>query len=197
MGGETKTKQYAVLPLPPKVATKGFSGGAESFSEVVKAVSSKLKSGSHVAAADGSPALQKAAAFAGSPSLTGVAHLRFLFTPLSAVPKAGLCQQEIDLFRKLVQDGTAKERRSDFVLTAGDNAAESVASVSKTQLRRMNLLRSVSSHPIEHRSLLAAHYLNKSPGLESVLRALAMHRQKASSGLLSPRECFQKPLWKA
>ena len=85
----------------------------------------------------------------------------------------------------------------DFVLTAGDNAAESVASVSKTQLRRMNLLRSVSSDPIEHRSLLAAHYLNKSPGLESVLRSLAMHRQKASSGLLSPRECFQKPLWKA
>ena len=98
---------------------------------------------------------------------------------------------------KLVQDGTAKERRSDFVLTAGDNAAESVASVSKTQLGRMNLLRSVSSGPIEHRSLLAAHYLKKNPGLESVLRALALHRQKASSGLLSPRGCFQKPLWKA
>ena len=94
-------------------------------------------------------------------------------------------------------DGVGGGGGDDDVLTAGDNAAESVASVSKTQLRRMNLLRSVSSDPIEHRSLLAAHYLNKCPGLESVLRALAMHRQKASSGLLSPRECFQKPLWKA
>ena len=56
--------------------------------------------------------------------------------------------------------------------------------MSKTQLRRMNLLRSIiSSDPIEHRSLLAARYLNKNPGLESLLRALALHRHKASSGL--------------
>ena len=69
---------------------------------------------------------------------------------------------------------------------------------SKTQLRRMNLLRSVSSDPIVRTQVIAGSALSQQePGLESVLRALAMHRQKASSGLLSPRECFQKPLWKA
>ena len=36
---------------------------------------------------------------------------------------------------------------------------------------------------IEHRNLLCAHYLNKEPGLERVLRALAVHRQKASNEL--------------
>ena len=48
---------------------------------------------------------------------------------------------------------------------------------------------------IEHRNLLCTHYLNKEPGLERVLRALAVHRQKASNGLTSPSQCFQKPLW--
>ena len=45
------------------------------------------------------------------------------------------------------------------------------------------------------RNLLCARYLNKEPGLECVLRALAVHRQKASKGLTSPSESFQKPLW--
>ena len=40
--------------------------------------------------------------------------------------------------------------------------------------------------------IACAFYLNKNLGLESVLRALVLHRQKASSGLLLPRGCFQK-----
>ena len=52
-------------------------GGAESLLEVARGVSQKLQPGKHIASADGSPALQKAASLTGSPSLTGVAHLRF------------------------------------------------------------------------------------------------------------------------
>ena len=84
---------------------------------------------------------------------------------------------------------------NSFVLCAGDNAAESVASVSKGQLRRMNLMRSSATDKIEHRNVLRAHYLNKEPGLRRVLRALKMHREKAAAGLISPGNCFKKPLW--
>ena len=62
-------------------------------------------------------------------------------------------------------------------------------------LGRMGLLSTTARDKIEHRNLLCAHYLNKEPGLERVLRALAIHRQKASNGLTSPSQCFQKPLW--
>ena len=101
-------------------------------------------------------------------------------------------------FRRRVNNGTdgiAKERQNSFVLTAGDNVAESIAAISKKQLRRMGLLSTSAQDPIEHRNLLCAHYLNKGPGLLRVLRALALHKQKASSGLTKPGDAFKKPLW--
>ena len=81
------TKSYAVLPLPPKVTSKGSSAGAESPLEVAKGVNQKLKPGKHIASAGGSPALQEAAGLAKTPSLKGVSHLRFVFTPLATLPK--------------------------------------------------------------------------------------------------------------
>ena len=78
------------MPLPPKVASKGRSAGAESFHETVLHVQDKLKHGKQVAGVDGSPALHKAASSAGVASIPGVAHLRFLFTPLGTIAKAGL-----------------------------------------------------------------------------------------------------------
>ena len=75
VNGQVNTKSYAVLPLPPKVACKGSSAGAESFLEVAKGVTQKLKPGKHIASVDGSPALQKAAGLAKTPSLKGVSHL--------------------------------------------------------------------------------------------------------------------------
>ena len=98
-------------------------------------------------------------------------------------------------FSPLVEDGVSKETGSSFVLCAGDNAAESVASVSKGQLRRMNLMRFSATDKIEHRNVLCAHYLNKEPGLLRVLSALKMHRQKAVAGLMSLGNCFKKLFW--
>ena len=92
LDGECSTKTYAVVPIPPKDAEKGKAAGAESFLEVAKSVKAKLQKGKHVAAADASRALQKAAQLAEAPSLAGVSHLRFIFTPLSTVPKRGLPQ---------------------------------------------------------------------------------------------------------
>ena len=105
-----------------------------------------------------------------------------------------MTQDYVTLQRKLVQDGMAKEKQDCFILAAGDHVAEGLANVSEGQLRRMGLLSTTARDKIEHRNLLCAHYLNKEPGLERVLRALAVHRQKASNGLTSPSQCFQKPL---
>ena len=85
--------------------------------------------------------------------------------------------------------------KDSFILCASDQVAESVACVSKGQLRRMGLLSTSARDKIEHRNVLCAHYLNKGPGLERILRALALHRSKASNGMAPPSQTFQKPLW--
>ena len=195
VSGEETTKKYAVLPLPPKVAAKGHAAGAESFLETVLKVQSKLDKSKHVAAADGSPALQQAAAAANVVSLKGVSHLRFIFTPLAVIPKKGLDQNSINLFRRLVGDEVCKERRDSFVLTAGDNCAESLCAVSKKQLRRTNLNIAVVRDKIEHRYLLSSHFLNKAPGLARIMQALRCHKMICMSGLVSPTDAFKKPLW--
>ena len=82
--------------------------------ETVLHVQKKLKRGKHVAGVDGSPALHKAASMAGVASIPGVALLRFLFTPLGAIAKAGLDRPHLDLLRKLCADDLCKERQDSF-----------------------------------------------------------------------------------
>ena len=128
-------------------------------------------------------------------SLKGVSHLRFVFTPLAVIPKKGLDQNSINLLRRLVGDEVCKERRDSYVLTAGDNCAESLCAVSKKQLRRTNLNIAVVRDKIEHRYLLSSHFLNKAPGLARIMQALRCHKLKCMSGLVSPTGAFKKPLW--
>ena len=94
-----------------------------------------------------------------------------------------------------VGDEVCKERRDSFVLTAGDNCAESLCAVSKKQLRRTNLNIAVVRDKIEHRYLLSSHFLNKAPGLARIMQALRCHKMKCMSGLVSPTDAFKKPLW--
>ena len=71
-----------------------------------------------------------------------------------------------------------KRKQDSFIWAAGDKVAEGLANVSEGQLRRMGLLSTTARDKIEHHIVLCARYLNKEPGLERVLRALAVHRQK-------------------
>ena len=57
------------------------------------------------------------------------------------------------------------------MLAGGDQMAESLANVGKRELRRCNLLFNDSKDTIDHRNLLAAHYLNKGPGFETGLES--------------------------
>ena len=165
------------------------------FLETAVHVTSKLKKGKHIAACDGSRALHSAAETAAVLSLKGVSHLNFRWTPLSTIPKKGLDNSTRDLLRRLVADGVAKEKKDLFMLAGGDQIAESHANVGKRELRRCNLLFNDSKDTIDHRNLLAAHYLNKGPGLKRVLRALAILRAKACEACVVPRDAFKKALW--
>ena len=89
----------------------GHGAGAESLAETMLPVRKKLRKGLHLAAADGSPALQSAASLTKVPSLKGVSHIKHLFTPLSVIPKKGLVQAELNLLRNLVKQGCAREER--------------------------------------------------------------------------------------
>ena len=97
---------------------------------------------------------------------------------LSQVKKKGLTQAETQLFRDLVRQGCCKETPHVFVMVGGDQVAESLASITKSQLRRHGLSRNVSD-PIEHRNVLSVHYIHKNPGLSSIMSALARFRKYA------------------
>ena len=86
--------------------------------------------------------------------------------------------------RQLLESEVCKERRDSYVLTAGDNCAESLCAVSKKQLRRTNLNIAVVRDKIEHRYLLSSHFLNKAPGLARIMQALRCHKMKCMSWCL-------------
>ena len=56
-------------------------------------------------------------------------------------------------------------------------------------------LQKVVSDPIEHRNVLAVHYLNKKPGLESVVKALARFRQLAIKSCRQPTLVIKEAPW--
>ena len=58
-------------------------------------------------------------------------------------------------------------------------------------------LQKVVNDPIEHRNILAVHYINKHPGLESVLKALARFRRLALKSCRKPSLVFKEAPWDA
>ena len=113
---------------------------------------------------------------------------------LCNIPKKGLSRPQEEVLRSLTTQGCCVERRHCFTMVGGDNVAESMASVTKHQLRRHGLSRNAKD-PIEHRNTLAVHYLNKNPGLEAVLSALARFRTTVSQGLVAPSRAFLEAPW--
>ena len=66
--------------------------------------------------------------------------------------------------------------------------------MTKSQLRRHGLQKVVND-PIEHRNVLAVHYVSKKPGLESVVKALARFRQLAMKSCRQPTLVFKEAPW--
>ena len=64
-----------------------------------------------------------------------------------------------------------------------------------TSLLRRHGLQKVVNDPIEYHNVLAVHYLNKKPGLESVVKALARFRQLAMKSCRQPTSVFKEAPW--
>ena len=189
-------RSFALVPLPPKVANKFKAPGPESFDERVNHVAKKLAPKRHVAAADGSTSLQKASSALGVASAQGVAHYKHLFTPLSTIGKKNLDDATSSLLKRLAKqkrNPVVREQKNSFLVTGGDNVAESLVALGKKQLRRLGQLGGAKDR-LEHRNILSAYFIHKKPGLNSVLHALKLHREK-TNGALPPSDCFKKPLW--
>eukprot|EP00435_Cladocopium_sp_Y103_P014476 s2739_g3.t1 len=189
-------RSFALIPLPPKTGNKCKAPGPESFEETVHHIAQKLDPKRHIAAADGSPSLQKAASALGAASAPGVAHWKNLFTPLSTIPKRNLDEDTKKLLQrsaKKTKNPVVREHRNSFLMTGGDNVAESLVRVGKHQLRRLGQLGGAKDS-LEHRNILSAFYIHRNPGLQSVLHALRCHREKVN-GALSPAKTFNTALW--
>ena len=52
-----------------------------------------------------------------------------------------------------------------------------------------------SKDPIEHRNVLAVHYIHKNPGLLPVLQALKRFRKLAETSLVAPAKMFDTAPW--
>ena len=111
-------------------------------------------------------------------------------------PQKGMTQDYVTPLRKLVQDGMAKERKDSFILAAGDNVAEGLASVSKGQLRRGW----VSCQPLRVTRSSTAICCARTTWTRSLawnaffelLPYIGKKRQM--DYITSPSQCFQKPL---
>ena len=79
-------------------------------------------------------------------------------------------------------------------MVGGDQVAESLASITKSQLRRHGLSRNVSD-PIEHRNVLSVHYIHKNPGLSSIMSALARFRKYAETSYTPVSRVFSNAPW--
>ena len=119
---------------------------------------------------------------------------KILFTPTKPSEKKGLTQAEAQLFRDLVRQGCCKETPHVFVMVGGDQVAESLASITKSQLRRHGLSRNVSN-PIEHRNVLSVHYIHKNPGLSSIMSALARFCKYAETSYTPVSRVFSNAPW--
>jgi len=106
---------------------------------------------------------------------------------LSTISKRNLDEDTLKLLQRLARkkkNPAVREKQNSFLLTGGDNVAESLVQVGKKQLRRLSQLGGAKDR-LEHRNLLAAYYIHKNPGLDSVLNALRLHREKTSGMVLS------------
>ena len=155
--------------------TKCKAPGPESFEETVHHIAKKVDPKRHVAAADGSPSLQKSATSLGVASAEG----------LSTISKRNLDAETSNLLQRLAK------RKKTTLWKNRDNVAESCRLVyrpmEKTGTTRW-------TDKLEHRHILSAFYIHRNPGLQSVLEALKCHRHKVN-GACAPMNASKTALW--
>ena len=181
-----KTKKSAWVPLAPRTARKGRKNlTPERFDESIGPYTAKMGSGTlHMS--DSSPGLLKCARHMQKPAgsvVHGYPKLEF------AKPMAfRLSQLPEDVRRMALKKRPAALSATHLHTIAGNNAVEGQFGTAKQARSRMNLTGRRSSVNA-HVNTLAAAYLTKKPGLDSVLRAIAKYRSYIEN-ITAPGKAF-------
>ena len=99
-------------------------------------------------------------------------------TPLVSHPLGNLTPQQENLARKLAarKRPAALISQKKLTMIGGDHQAESQLAAVKRMMRKQNLLGRTSPRDVDF-AVLSTQRLRKDPGLNTVLRALALYRQ--------------------
>ena len=110
--------------------------------------------------------------------LASARHSLDEMTPVVSHPLRNLTPQQENLARKLAarKRPAALISQQKLTMIGGDNQAESQFSAVKRMMRKQNLLGRTSPSDVDF-AVLATERLRKEPGLNTVLRALALYRQ--------------------
>ena len=110
--------------------------------------------------------------------LASARHSLDEMTPLVSHPLRNLTPQQENLARKLAarKRPAALISQKKLTMIGGDNQAESQFAAVKRMMRKQNLLGRTSPRDVDF-AVLSTQRLRKDPGLNTVLRALALYRQ--------------------
>lgn len=185
-------KTWAVHSLETKINDGKRGSPPETKSEMTPLLQGSLGKGV-VVAPDGARAWRAAAS--GHARLTGVSHLRKIYTPASQLQKKDLDKRTSKLLKRNSKGPRrlAREYKNHWRLAGGDNAAESLLGHVKNAGRRMQTVGRTGSSALKEVQSLAAARLLRCPGLLTILKAYRQYREAGLKGQLqmSPSQCFE------
>ena len=199
-----KTKEWTASGLPPSIS-RGVKGmPTERTCEVEDLLHQQLGKAT-VLAPDGAAAWKKALDNQGQgkkkkPLLSGVSHVRGVYTPLSTVKKDDVDGPTREFLKR--ETHMAKDVGDSWLCVAGDNCAEGMLGCVKQCLRRMQGVGRRGGDKMRSVTALAAAYLHRHPGVLQVLQAHRQYRFALEVGVagLSSRDAYQLEkvgwLWK-
>jgi len=177
------TKQYALEPLNDKDVMKGAPPPLEAYEEIRGSIVKKLKAG-HILASDSAKAFKKVAnedlKKIGVPHVT-VVHKKKQFAAVQHVPVMYLHNKLRD---QAVLLPTCTSRT--FRVVAGDNGAESLFSLVKRNIKRMNLQFNAKNIRV---NVLSTANLQKNVGFNALVKSIAKYTARVTD-TVHPAKAF-------
>ena len=188
------TKKWVARALPDSVSKIGRGMGAETRQDVDNPIKTHMGSAT-VGAPDGGRAFHGALKASGIPTLTGVNHMKKVFTPVGKLLKSTLDTGTTRMLRQRCKgkQPCVKEAARYFTLPAGDNSAERTIGCIKGVMRRLHNVGRVTKSP-HQKSIqsLSAAALHRGSGFTKVLEAMKLYRDDCSKGAIhmDPKKAF-------
>eukprot|EP00438_Fugacium_kawagutii_P035332 Skav206922 [mRNA] locus=scaffold808:924582:925967:- [translate_table: standard] len=179
---ETTWSAFSLPPCRSKDTGRGM--GPEKASEIRGAFQKIDKS--CIVAPDGAKAFKKVSAERGLAIAAGVNHQKKIFSPPSVLKKKTLSKAQQSTLKKMSvkKKPAAKQMKTQYVVAAGDNRAESCLGRIKQTMRRQQNVGRGGRQAAARRSVAAmsAAALTRCNGLQYILAAVSSYRSACLSG---------------